>query len=328
MFSKLDIDLSGGIKKDYFLEPDEKLFSNITCPICQFIVFEPKLCSKCKVIICKSCIKNYKSHEEVNIVNCPNCRNQLKTEEMEESDLEFLNKLDLRCIYSVIGCYSIIKYKNLRQHIENCEFALYSCGGVNCHFKNVKRKMINHVTSCKYLPIECELCRSKVERGLLETHLNMLCEKNVEDCPRCNKNFHKSNLIPHFYDDCYNHDFEICLDNETERGSSLEELKKMLTHKTKILQEKIEFIQLLRKQYFQSRLKFFRKNKIKKIKFIEKKNNDVDKSKHSCKSTDDESKFKSTKHYELSSTFNTNNCEVFIKIINSNELLKKKRIKK
>jgi len=326
MFSKLDIDLSGGIKKDYFLDPDEKFFSYLTCPICLFIVFEPQLCSKCKVIICKSCIKNYKSHGDVSVINCPICRNRLETEEMEESDLEILNKLDLRCIYSVIGCYSIIKYKNLRHHIENCEFALYSCNGINCNYRNIKRKIMNHVNICKCLIIECEYCGIGVERGLLENHLNM-CVKNVEDCPRCKKTFQKSNLIPHLYDECYIFDHEIFLENERKTQKSIEELKKVLQEKNEILKDKIEKIQLLRKENFQSKLKHLRINKRRSMKFMKKKNTDIDKSKHSCKSTDDESKFKPSKHYQLSSKFDSN-CEVFLKIINTNELLKKKRIKK
>jgi hypothetical protein len=326
MFSKLDINLSGGIKKDFFVDPDEKFLNNLTCPICQFIVFEPQLCSKCKVIICKSCIKNYKSHGEAEVVNCPICRNRLETEEMEESDLEFLNKMDLRCIYSVIGCYSIVEYKNLRHHIENCDFALFSCNGKNCNYRNIKRKVINHVNTCKFLLIECQYCGRGVERGLRESHLNM-CDKNVEDCPRCKKTFQKSNLIPHFYDECYKFDHEICLENERKAGNSIEELKNVLMEKTQILKEKIQLIQQLRKENFQSKLKHLRRNKSKSMKFMKKKNNDIDKSKHSCKSTDDESKFKPSKHYQLSSKFDSN-PEVFLNIISTNELLKKKRIKK
>ena len=323
MYGKSEIKLSGGINKENFIYQYNKLFINLTCPICLSIVFEPELCNKCKVILCKTCIKKYASHEESGVINCPNCRRQLETENMEKSDIEFLNQLELRCTFAKLGCYTIIKYKNYREHVENCDFSIYYCQASNCNYKNIKSKVIEHIKYCKFSMIACEYCGINVERGTHKLHIG-ICDKNEELCPRCLKNFSKLNLITHLTDICFN---EELLSLESLNDKSLEQLKKEFKQKSIILNKKTKILEILKRKTFQRKLKRKIEKKIKNKKMTYSTIFQSNLSKYSNKSTDDELK-KPIKKYEFRNKNDSNYCEIFSKIHNIDDLLKKKRVKK
>ena len=89
-----------------FIWKDTSLYNDLKCLVCKSIVFDPKYCQSCEKIYCNICSGIDKNNK------CSNCNRELILKEINSNDeLDFLNKIELRCINMDLGCPFIISYK-------------------------------------------------------------------------------------------------------------------------------------------------------------------------------------------------------------------------
>ena len=130
-------DIDNLIKKDKI--------DDLICPICFFILKEPKSCSRRKNShsFCKECIDKYLSNNDN---NCPTCKQNFKYKTRKKI-INALNKLSFNCCYKNEGCNAILSYSEYLAHIKNCEIHdnIYECQikKYNYEKKNLKNAVIN-----------------------------------------------------------------------------------------------------------------------------------------------------------------------------------------
>ena len=136
---------------------------DLICPICFFILKEPKSCSSRKNShsFCKECIDKYLSN---NNNNCPTCKLNFKYKARKKI-INALNKLSFNCCYKNEGCEAILSYSEYLTHIKICAFHdnIFECQIKNY---NYERK-------------EFEKCNYKCVKKNMEVHLKIFQNINV-----------------------------------------------------------------------------------------------------------------------------------------------------
>ena len=90
----------------------EELKDSITCPICECLMIEPMVCSKCQNTYCKKCIDGWKKKSN----SCPNRCDSEFNKVIEKKN--FITKMKFKCLK---GCGEEIKFKDLEEHYKkNC----------------------------------------------------------------------------------------------------------------------------------------------------------------------------------------------------------------
>ena len=244
-----------------YIWKDSTLYNDLKCLICKSIVFDPKICINCEKIYCQFCSRNVENKE------CNKCKKELVLKGINSNDeLEFLNKIELKCANMDIGCPFIISYRNYQSHIEDCYHSRYKCVGKDCSYENMKQKVLIHVLSCNYVLVECVKCRSSVRRIDLENHLRE-CKLNLVFCPYCKLELTKNDFFDFKDHSCS----ERIITNKYQNVNHLkktilidfEHLKEKLLRKEQKLQNKSEFLLKKRKLLFQ--IKYKQKIRRKKI---------------------------------------------------------------
>jgi len=242
-----------------FLWKDSELYKDLKCLECKYISFNPKICSNCEKIYCRICEGVGFSEK-----TCKHCMKPLVLKEINLSDLEFLNKIELKCMNKDLGCPYIITYKNYITYFEKCLYKRYLCKGKKCEYESTMRNIELHVLSCVYLSEKCRTCNMHVRRIDMEDHVRN-CVNNTAFCIYCKKNFPKNkffNLSEHVCFDNYFEDncFRITKSSEENLSEDLGFLKKKLFLNLKKLSQTSAFLCKKRKTLF--RMKY--KNKLKR----------------------------------------------------------------
>jgi len=139
-----------------FLWKDRELYKDLKCLKCKYISFNPKICANCEKIYCHICEVDVSSDK-----TCIHCMKPLVLKEINLSDLEFLNKIELMCLNKDLGCPYVITYKNYISHSEKCLFKRYQCKGKKCEYESTLKNVELHVQSCVYLSERCRTCKMK-----------------------------------------------------------------------------------------------------------------------------------------------------------------------
>ena len=235
-----------------FIWKDNSLYNDLKCLVCKSIVFDPKYCQSCEKIYCNICSGIDKNNK------CSNCNRELILKEINSNDeLDFLNKIELRCINMDLGCPFIISYKNYQTHIEDCYHSKYKCNGIGCNYINIKQKVLIHCLSCIYVLVECVKCKTSVRRIDLENHLRE-CRLNLVFCPICKFELTKSGFFDYEIHVCIENFFiDIQEVNNVNRTISIDfdHLKHKLLSKEQKLMRKSEFLNKKRRVIFQIKYK-------------------------------------------------------------------------
>ena len=142
---------------------DEKRFvitisRNFLCLICFNVLKDPVLCRRNQHCFCRGCITK---HLE-NFRRCPTCADELTEETLTEPPRmvkEYLNELNIRCIYHDRGCEEIVQLQHLDQHEDSCGFTPAVCRNQDCGAILNKRDLIHHESElCEYRKLKCHSC--------------------------------------------------------------------------------------------------------------------------------------------------------------------------
>ena len=155
----------GGIDSDLVGQEFSLLIEELICPICEYLVWDAKMCKVCEKSYCKVCINKWllKSTGK-----CPN-RCKYETIELSRTIKNLLNKVQIKCLNNEKGCNEMIGYEQYENHYKNCNYNLWKCKG--CGLQDIKQKILAHIDDC---------------------------DKNKEQCPYCKQFFKLQQYLNHF----------------------------------------------------------------------------------------------------------------------------------
>ncbi|XP_033121052.1 TNF receptor-associated factor 3-like isoform X1 [Anneissia japonica] len=190
----IDLPKIQGIPLHFFCDKIEEEF---ICTACQSVLRNAKQAS-CGCRFCNFCIPNE--------TTCPSCKDQFNKDEITDDFYarRRLRKKKMSCLNKHNGCVATFEYKDLDDHLKNCDFAIVNC----IHFKSGCRTKIfrNHLTKhlekeCEFRLVTCQYCERKISFKDLKDHS---CENKPVDCPnKCNSAAMASEeLQNHLINDC------------------------------------------------------------------------------------------------------------------------------
>jgi hypothetical protein len=116
-------------------ETYEALKDLIICPICECLMIEPMLCTKCQNTYCKKCIDSWKKKGG----SCPNRCNSEIQKVIQKKNL--ISKIKFKCIK---GCGAEILFDDLEKHYST------NCILKKKNFKKIDKKDIKDNQKVKY----------------------------------------------------------------------------------------------------------------------------------------------------------------------------------
>ena len=160
---------------------------NFICLICFNVLKDPVLCPRNQHCFCRSCVTK---HLE-NFRRCPTCADELTEETLTKPNrivTDYLNELNIRCIYHDRGCEEIVQLQHLDQHEDSCGFTPVVCGNQDCGAILSKRDLIHHESElCEYRKLKCHSCEeiiktlADVEKRTERIETNQVnAEKNMQ----------------------------------------------------------------------------------------------------------------------------------------------------
>ena len=131
---------------------------NFICLICFNVLKDPVLCPRNQHCFCRGCITKHLENSR----RCPTCADELTEETLTEPNRivkDYLNELNIRCIYHDRGCEEIVQLQHLDQHEDSCGFTPVVCGNQDCGAILSKRDLIHHESElCEYRKLKCHSC--------------------------------------------------------------------------------------------------------------------------------------------------------------------------
>ncbi|KAL5473992.1 hypothetical protein EMCRGX_G028562 [Ephydatia muelleri] len=146
-----------GIELEQFTE---QVDSGLLCAFCSKVLDEP-VKGKCGHHFCSQCLQRAVAIHST----CPRCKGDLtaETSPAPEDLVEQLEKLNIRCTHSSMGCGSVVPMKCLREHVSSeCQYREVVCVNRGCDFRCPQRDMEEHMEECVYRMVECEVCKGVV----------------------------------------------------------------------------------------------------------------------------------------------------------------------
>ena len=167
---------------------------NFLCLICFSVLKDPVLCPRNQHCFCRGCITKHLENSR----RCPTCADELTEETLIQPPRmvkDYLDELNIRCVYRDRGCEEIVQLQHLDQHEDSCGFTPAVCGNQGCGAILNKRDLIHHESElCEYRKLKCHSCeemtktladvekrtaRMETNQNNMETKLVNL-EKNME----------------------------------------------------------------------------------------------------------------------------------------------------
>ena len=131
---------------------------NFLCLICFNVLKDPVLCPRNQHCFCRGCITKILENSR----RCPTCADDLTEETLTEPPRmvkDYLNELNIRCIYHDRGCEEIVQLQHLDQHEDSCGFTPVVYGNQDCGAILNKRDLIHHESElCEYRKLKCHSC--------------------------------------------------------------------------------------------------------------------------------------------------------------------------
>ena len=142
---------------------DEKRFvttisRNFLCLICFNVLKDPVLCPRNQHCFCRGCITKHLENSR----RYPTCADELTEETLTEPPRmvkDYLNELNIHCVYHDRGCKEIVQLQHLDQHEDSCGFTPAVCRNQGCGAILNKQDLINHESElCEYRKLKCHSC--------------------------------------------------------------------------------------------------------------------------------------------------------------------------
>ena len=168
---------------------DEKRFvttvnRNFLCLICFNVLKDPVLCPNNHHCFCRNCITKHLENSQ----RCPTCADELTEETLAEPQRmikDYLNELNIQCVYHDRGCEEIVQLQHLDQHEDSCGFTPAVCTNPGCGATLNKRDLAIHESElCEYRKLKCHSCGemtktlTDMEKRMETNQANV--EKNME----------------------------------------------------------------------------------------------------------------------------------------------------
>ena len=131
---------------------------NFLCLICFNVLKDPVLCPRNQHCFCRGCITKHLENSR----RCPTCADELTEETLTEPPRmvrDYLNELNIRCVYHDRGCEEIVQLQHLDQHEDSCGFTPAVCTNPGCGATLNKRDLTIHESElCEYRKLKCHSC--------------------------------------------------------------------------------------------------------------------------------------------------------------------------
>ena len=131
---------------------------NFLCLICFNVLKDPVLCRRNQHCFCRGCITKHLENSR----RCPTCADELTEDTLTEPPKmvkDYLNELNIRCIYHDRGCEEIVQLQHLDQHEDSCGFTPAVSRNQGCGAILNKRDLIHHESElCEYGKMKCHSC--------------------------------------------------------------------------------------------------------------------------------------------------------------------------
>ena len=135
-----------------------KVDRNFFCLICFSVLKDPVLCPRNHHCFCRGCITKHLENAQ----RCPTCADELTVETLAEPQRmvkDYLNELNIRCIYIDRGCQEIVQLQHLDQHEATCGFIPAVCTNQGCGATLNQRDLIKHESEvCEFRKLKCHSC--------------------------------------------------------------------------------------------------------------------------------------------------------------------------
>ena len=161
---------------------------NFLCLICFNVLKDPVLCPRNQHCFCRGCIKKHLENSQ----RCPTCADELTEETLTVPPRmvrDYLNELNIRCVYHDRGCEKIVQLQRLDQHEDSCGFTPAVCTNPGCGATLNKRDLTIHESElCEYRKLKCHSCGeiaktlADMEKRMTRIETNQAnVEKNMEN---------------------------------------------------------------------------------------------------------------------------------------------------
>ena len=161
---------------------------NFLCLICFNVLKDPVLCPRNQHSFCRGCITRHLENSR----RCPMCADELTEETLTEPQRmvkDYLNELNIRCVFNERGCQEIVQLQHLDQHEDSCGFTPAVCTNPGCGATLNKRDLIHHESElCEYRKLKCHSCEemtktlADVEKRITNVEKNLdAMEKHSSD---------------------------------------------------------------------------------------------------------------------------------------------------
>ena len=152
---------------------------NFLCQICSNVLKDPVLCPRNQHCYCRSCITKQLENSQ----RCPTCADELTVEILTEPNQivkDYLNELNIRCVYINRGCQQIVQLQHLDQHEATCGFTPAVCTNQGCGATLNQRDLIHHESEvCEFRKLKCHSC-AEMTKTLADMEKRMAnVEKNM-----------------------------------------------------------------------------------------------------------------------------------------------------
>ena len=171
---------------------DEERFAttvnrNFLCLICFNVLREPVLCPRNHHCFCRSCITKHLENSR----RCPTCADELTVETLAEPQRmvkDYINELNIHCIYIDRGCQEILQLQHLERHEATCGFTPAVCTNQGCGVTLNQRDLIHHQSElCEFRKLKCHSCGemtktlADMEKRIANTEVRMAnMERKIE----------------------------------------------------------------------------------------------------------------------------------------------------
>ena len=150
---------------------------NFLCLICFNVLKDPVLCPKNHHCFCRGCITKHLENSQ----RCPTCADELTEDTLTEPPRmvkDYLNELNIRCVYHDRGCQEIVQLQHLDQHEDSCGFIPAVCTNPGCGVTLNKRDLVHHRSEvCEFRKVKCHSCEEMTKTLTnLEKKMNKISE--------------------------------------------------------------------------------------------------------------------------------------------------------
>ncbi|CAD8166077.1 unnamed protein product [Paramecium octaurelia] len=222
----------------------------LICPICSYILIDPKICLDCSQGFCKQCLTQW--FNQYHLKSCPCCRS-ISNEPEDGAKapkllFKLLSKLKISCKYQNNGCKQAILYDSKEKHYEKeCEYKSIICQ--YCFGIYLKMESGTHFQQCAYKPKECKWCSKTYSHHKYQKHQED-CSLRKLTCPICVKEFSIKWMEEHI---------KFCLPKQelrivkNELQESISEIQKAKQEIKESIEEILEIDRFIRKQKLKSK---------------------------------------------------------------------------